>query len=451
MAEHRIPGPLDASRGNRNVRDGTLQLRPGVTPGIVKGPVAGNTGPWDLLTRNYERADAVYDAVRIGQQRAGAAILRETGHALEELVEGLIPGLLMMMVTLVATTVIGGAIGAVIGFFFGGAGAAPGAMLGADLGMSAGVAILTWLGLGFLIAGIAEGFGELVGHLTQATQRAWNAPDHSRPRAEIEAAGDEYANAVALLFKLILMAIVARLTMRQTRASTEETLALLRKSKLGEGFAAWVAKNQQALVTNPRLRSKPKAKQNEAPVERVQTPSQVKQQAAKAEAAPTMTKKEICFTKNPKGTPTEFDRQLRDQEKGLNDMTVQEYLEGRNRYMQIGREGTGKAQEVARRKYAKELSEELEEELLAQNFAGDIGKEVARLTKAKMDTLAALHNPDMIAAGKDVITSMGDRGVNSSIGAQWKTRVEALDEAAKGVPESARATTKMNASLRRCK
>ncbi|KWC84734.1 hypothetical protein WL57_18675 [Burkholderia cepacia] len=68
-----------------------------------------------------------------------------------------------------------------------------------------------------------------------------------------------------------------------------------------------------------------------------------------------------------------------------------------------------------------------------------------------MKTLAALHNPDMIAGGKDVVTMMGDRGVNSSIGSQRKDRVAELDEAAKNVPEAERGGTKMNAKLKRCK
>ncbi|PTT91562.1 hypothetical protein DBR42_03560, partial [Pelomonas sp. HMWF004] len=97
------------------MRDGTGQRMAGVTPGFINGPAPGNTSAWDTVFKYADRVEAVYDAVRIGQQRAGAAILRETGHALEELVKGLIPGLLMMMVTLVATTVIGGVIGAVIG------------------------------------------------------------------------------------------------------------------------------------------------------------------------------------------------------------------------------------------------------------------------------------------------------------------------------------------------
>ncbi|MEO6276768.1 DUF6861 domain-containing protein [Roseateles sp.] len=464
MANYRIPGPLDASRGNHNVRDGTGQRMAGVTPGFINGPTPGNTSAWDMLVKNYERVEAVYEAMRIGQLRAGAAILRETGHALEELVKGLIPGLLMMLVVLVATTVIGGVIGAVIGFFAGGAGAAPGAVIGADLGVSAGVTILTWLGLGFLIIGIAEGFGELIGHLSHATTRAWSAPDSPRTHAEVEAAGDEYAYAVALLFKLILMAIVARLTLRQSRASTEETLALLRKSKLGEGFAEWVAKNQESLLSNPRLRPKPKAAQSEAPVQKATTPSQAKKQAAKAEAAEeaaaTMKQKKVkCFKKNAKGDPVEYDRQLAGQEKGLNDLTVKDYLEGRKRYSDIGREGTGAAQKAAREKYSQQLQAQFEKQLAEDGVLGDAAtKKAAAMAAERMKTLAALHNPDMIAGGKDLVTELGDKGVNSSIGSQWKNgvdefgrnRVEALDDVAKKVPESARGTTKMNASLKRC-
>ena len=458
MANYRIPGPLDASRGNHNVRDGTGQRMAGVTPGFINGPSPGNTSAWDMLVKNYERVAAVRQAIAIGELRAGAAILRETGHAIEELIKGLIPGLLMMLVVLVATTVIGGVIGAVIGFFFGGVGAVPGAAIGAELGVSAGTAILGWLGLAFLAVGIAEGFGELVGAVAHATTRAWDAPDHARPQAEIHAAGEEYANAIALLFKIILMAIVARLMLRQTRASSKDLLDDLAKSKLGKGFAAWVAKNEESLLSNPRLRPKPKAKQSEAPVEKAQTPSQAKKQAQKAEAAeeaakPTMKQKKVkCFKKNKKGDSAEYDRQLADQQKGLNDLSVKEYLDGRQRYSEIGRKGTGKAQSAAREKYAAELQEQFEKQLAKKGVLGDDAmQQAASMTAERMETLAALHNPDMIAGGKDVVTALGDKGVNSSIGSQWKTRVADLDNAAREVPESARSSTKMNSALSRCK
>lgn len=45
--------------------------------------------------------------------------------------------------------------------------------------------------------------------------------------------------------------------------------------------------------------------------------------------------------------------------------------------------------------------------------------------------------------------TMCDRGVNSSLGSQWKHRVDDLDDYTKSVPEAARANTKMNVELKR--
>lgn len=159
-----------------------------------------------------------------------------------------------------------------------------------------------------------------------------------------------------------------------------------------------------------------------------------------------------CFKKNAKGDLAEYERQLLEQEKGLNNLSVQEYLEGRARYQEMGRAGTGAAQEQARAAYSRELSAKFEKALNKQGIFGEVAQQqAAAMAEERMGTLAALHNPDMIAGGKDVVTMMGDRGVNSSIGAQWKDRVTDLDTAAKGVPESERGSTKMNAKLKRCK
>lgn len=76
----------------------------------------------------------------------------------------------------------------------------------------------------------------------------------------------------------------------------------------------------------------------------------------------------------------------------------------------------------------------------------------------KMKTLAALHNPDLIGGGKDIINDFGDRQVNSSIGPQWKSRVKMIDEAvqkhlkhADKYLDSDLQSQNMNASLERCK
>ena len=68
-----------------------------------------------------------------------------------------------------------------------------------------------------------------------------------------------------------------------------------------------------------------------------------------------------------------------------------------------------------------------------------------------MDNLAALHNPDMIAGGADVLTgSFGDRGVNSSIGASWKSRVSAIDIDACKARKEGKGKHKMDVDLHRC-
>ncbi len=49
-----------------------------------------------------------------------------------------------------------------------------------------------------------------------------------------------------------------------------------------------------------------------------------------------------------------------------------------------------------------------------------------------MKSLAALHDPDMIAGGKDQVSRMGNKSVNSSIGPQWrhKSRLKLMDSQA---------------------
>ncbi|WP_157051723.1 polymorphic toxin type 15 domain-containing protein [Agarivorans gilvus] len=147
----------------------------------------------------------------------------------------------------------------------------------------------------------------------------------------------------------------------------------------------------------------------------------------------------------------EFDRQLQGQQDGLNDMTVQEYLDGRAKYKDIGR-GDGKAQRTARKKLKIKLIREYKKQAQKIGLMGEAAKAYAEnKTSTEMATLAALHNPDMIAGGKDMVEVLGDRGVNSSIGSQWRHRIDKLDNAAEAVPVNERGATSMNVALSRCK
>ncbi|MBC1975860.1 polymorphic toxin type 15 domain-containing protein [Listeria booriae] len=132
---------------------------------------------------------------------------------------------------------------------------------------------------------------------------------------------------------------------------------------------------------------------------------------------------EVTFKRNPKHDPEEFARQLADQEKGMNELTVSEYLANREKYLAQGRALEGNpAQQVARERAYTEKVNELQERGLTITAAKKQAKEW-------MDTQAALHNPDQIAGGKALnIGGLGDRRINSSIGSQWRYRIDIVDE-----------------------
>jgi hypothetical protein len=158
------------------------------------------------------------------------------------------------------TTAIGGIAGALIGALAGGVGAIPGAAAGAEAGLGIGLAILEWLGIGFLIVYISTKLDEVVTKLSHAVSVAWNAGHSGRPRqADIEAAAREIAQAVAVLVRLILEGIVLYLTAKGAAAVAERVPALvgkLKASKLGTGFAEWVEKNYRSLIDDPKLNPK---------------------------------------------------------------------------------------------------------------------------------------------------------------------------------------------------
>ncbi|WP_240349707.1 polymorphic toxin type 15 domain-containing protein [Pseudomonas putida] len=71
-------------------------------------------------------------------------------------------------------------------------------------------------------------------------------------------------------------------------------------------------------------------------------------------------------------------------------------------------------------------------------------------SKETMSTLAALHNPDLSAGGRDAIADFGDRQVNSSIGPQWKSRIGGLRQAAEEMAEMGGKAGLLNVKLHKC-
>ena len=223
-----------------------------------------------------ERVQSLVEAYTGALRLAPAAIYQETGYQLGQILDSLLPGLLQMLAILGISIVVGAGAGATIGFFLGGVGAAPGAVVGGELGLEVGTAVLTWMGLGFLALAIGESLGELTSLLTHAISRAWHAAEQNHPKFEIETAAHELAQTAGILFRLILQGILAYVLKKGavssskaavstgqtiikggTRAAADETLAevsaLLKKSKLPDGFIVWIEKNWEDLRRNPKL------------------------------------------------------------------------------------------------------------------------------------------------------------------------------------------------------
>ena len=131
----------------------------------------------------------------------------------------------------------------------------------------------------------------------------------------------------------------------------------------------------------------------------------------------------VVFKRNPKHDESEFIRQLKGQEEGLNKLTVKEYFENRKEYIKNGRSSEAKAAQKAARENA--LADKYNEMLLQ----GNSRSEAKRIAEDWIKTQAALHAPDMIAGGYATkITGMGDTRINSSLGSQWRPRISEMDQ-----------------------
>lgn len=154
----------------------------------------------------------------------------------------------------------------------------------------------------------------------------------------------------------------------------------------------------------------------------------------------------VEFNYNSKYDKIEFARQLADQQKGMKELTVQEYLDNRRKYIEQGRAtGSNAAQQAAREKVFADKVDELQD-------AGLSLKEAEEQAKEWLDTQAALHIPDQVAGGySGNVGGVGDKGVNASIGAQWRYRISGVDaqiqKIAESMSEAEKNTTYLNVNL----
>jgi hypothetical protein len=163
-----------------------------------------------------------------------------------------------------------------------------------------------------------------------------------------------------------------------------------------------------------------------------------------------------CFNVPEKGTKEEMDRQLKEQQDAINNMTPDEILENLKRFEPggSGRPNDSKERQAARdQAYSKKRSE-IFDELMKKNptmdpYEADIeaSKQATEFMKGK----DATHVLDWIAGGDGEISGVGGSSENRSIGSQWKHDVRKRD-ALKKAAEAAKAAgkDKMNVKLSTC-
>ncbi len=149
----------------------------------------------------------------------------------------------------------------------------------------------------------------------------------------------------------------------------------------------------------------------------------------------------------------EFIRQLKGQERGLNSQTIAENTDNREAFEKRKAE-TGNGRDVEKAGHAqKETREKALQSRIENNQSNGMSyKEAKTEAESWIKTQAAIHNPDQIAGGSpEKVSRMGDSRVNSSIGGQWKSRVDILaqgvEDYSKGKTRAELENTKMNIKL----
>ena len=126
----------------------------------------------------------------------------------------------------------------------------------------------------------------------------------------------------------------------------------------------------------------------------------------------------------------EFTKQLKAQERGLNGQTVAENMDNRAAFEQRKQE-TGNGRDLIEGKKAQDIARQkaIQSRIETNQKKGMSYSEAKAESEEWIKTKAALHNPDQIAGGDSTkVSRMGDANVNSSIGSQWRTRVEQLSK-----------------------
>ncbi len=250
---------------------------------------------------------------------------------------------------------------------------------------------------------------------------------------------------------LLLGAIVSYLTRGRgdARVLAQEMAASSKGARLGQ----WMLKHEEGLKKRSDLQvpERRKGAVDDAQPQQPNRPAGKDKEPSKGKPGSMPLHTVPCFKadKLPTSKHGEFERQLKGQLKGqqdgLNRLTVKEFLE--NVVNPVKRD-PGVARK-ARRELQKDLEERIQEELSQVMSPAEAKREATKQAKETIATLAALHNPDLSAGGKDLISDFGDRQVNSTIGPQWKSKLEGMKNAAERMAPDDHSAL-MNVKLHKC-
>ncbi|CAI3807392.1 hypothetical protein GLGCALEP_04636 [Pseudomonas sp. MM221] len=411
--------------------------------------------PVTSLALNLNRVRAVQSAFNQAEWQA-AGLLRQRFAELDiaNILDDLLKVVREMAMIVVGSTLTGGAIGAGIGAFAAGAGAIPLAGAGAAMGLKVSGWILGVLGLASIAEFFLDGLPRIGEYYLDGIRIAWegtrdeslNPFGRDDPHAVSRAAHHIALGHVEVVM-LLLGAIVSHLTRGRgdARVLAQDMAASRKGARLGQ----WMLKHEDALKKRPDLQlperrkgalSEPPPPPNRPHGKDERPPS------GKPGSMPLHTV--ACFKadKLPASKHGEFERQLKGQQDGLNRLTVEEFLE--NVTNPVKRKPS--VARKARKELRKDLEERIQEELSESMSPAEAKNEAIRQAKETMTSLAALHNPDLSAGGKDVISGFGDRQVNSSIGPQWKNKIEDMKKAAERMMSADNHSIRMNVKLHKC-
>lgn len=422
-----------------------------------------NNEPVSTLQLNLRRVGNIRSAFNRAELEAARRLGRRfLDIDIASIINDLIDVVTQMAMIVAGSTLAGGAIGAGVGSFFFGAGAVPMGMAGAAIGLELSTWILGILGLASIAEFFVDGLPRLVDHYVRGITVAWEGtrgepglnPFGGDDPQVVDRAAYHIAQGHEEVVILLLGAIVAYLTRGRGNASVlaNEMQASKKGAKLGQ----WMLQHEDALTRHPDLQH---AGPRKSALDKQEPPPPPPQNRRADEPEPKRASgmpehKVPCFNVSDKHLDRipEFDRQLAGQEKGLNDLTVEEYLKGREAFINKETIRDPSVAKDARLKFRLELEADFYRDLVLNGALPEAAEAQAKeMAFKKMTTIAALHNPDLFAGGKDFISDFGDPRVNSSIGAQWPSRIEDLDSAAREIPEADRGTTLINSRLERCK